>query len=553
MTTLLEDCRSAMAEEDWGSLRECSQALLLEEPDLPEAHYLHGLARYRCLEMAAAEESLCRAIYLAREIPASYVCLTQLLVCDKRFDLAREIVDEAVKNCAPTPDWLTKLVEPVNTFDPGVALDLIDRALEIEAENPAAACKKLELLQAAGDEVAAGRFLENYCSTFGSHPNSRVLRAIQAQHMGDRTLALEIYKDLMAEYPDDEGIRFNLGRLYGEQGDQDSQLQALAPYLTCSSGFPAAEILLAYALFARRQFKEAFRLYERRDKVGWRPVAPIPRASKWDGSPLTGKRILIVYEQGYGDVLMGSRYVSALKKKADQEGAKAIGMLCHHQLYSFFAHSRSCKDIALHLEMPAPGSYDCHIPLLSIPVRLEQDIQHPIPHQADFETPSFLKKKWSQILGKTEKARVGIVWKSISSALNAQEKSLPEADFLALLHKTPSIEWIVFAPGIANPDVPELRDLSPHVQDFADTAALMEQLDAVVSVDTGPAHLAGCLEIPQILLSQFQPDWRWAHDTRGFSLWYPTTSVITQARRGDWSSAVDPAVKALIRRLQQHP
>lgn len=541
-----------MAEEDWGSLRERSQALLLEEPDLPEAHYLHGLARYRCLEMAGAEESLCRAIHLAQEIPASYVCLTQLLVCDKRFGLAREIVDEALKNCALTPDWLIALAEPVSTFDPGIALELIDRALKIEAVNPAAACKRLELLHAAGDEDEAKRFLEDYFSKFGSHPNSRVLRAIDAQHTGNVGLALEIYKALVSEYPDDHGIRFNLGRLYGEQGDQDSQLEALAPYRTGSGDFPAAAILLAHSLFARGQFKEAFRLYERRDRVGWRPVAPIPRADKWDGSPLTEKRILIVYEQGYGDVLMASRYIAALKDKADHERAKAVGMLCHHQLYSFFAHSRGCKDIALHLEMPPPGSYDCYIPLLSIPARLDQDIQHPIPHRRDFETPPFLKEKWRQALGETAKARVGIVWKSISSALNAEAKSLPEAVFLALLHQVPGIEWIAFAPGISTPDVPGLRDLSSHILDFADTAALMEELDAVVSVDTGPAHLAGCLEIPQILLSQFQPDWRWTHDSaNGSSLWYPTTTVVRQNRIGDWSSAVDPAVEALMRRLQR--
>lgn len=546
LTSSLEKCRLALATQNWAELRKLGYTAVLEAARSPEANYYCGLACFHCFELAKAEEHLCRAIYLAPAHPAAYVALVQLLVFDKRPELAKEILDRALSNCPAHADWLIPLAETVVVFSPELALSLAEKSLGNDPANPAAACKKLELLLVTTDEIACQQFVESYARHFPKHPNSQVLLAMHSEYHGNLAKAYEIYASLLEKYPHDSGIRFNLARLLESLGRIDDLQKTLAPHRARTGEHPASEILLAHSLFSTANFQDAFFLYENRDKIGWRPIAPIPHAMKWEGESLTGKSILMVYEQGYGDMLLGSRYIPLLAERAFSEGALRVGMLCHSQLYSYFVHTESCTDIDLCFEVPPAGIYDYYIPILSIHDRLK--LGDELPHMApnDFKAPSRLVKKWTERLGQSARPQVGVVWKSVSTARNAAEKSLPDELLSKLIEHCPKMDWIAFAPGTSSPERHQIRDVSNYVDDFADTATLMRCMDAVISIDTGPAHLAGCLGIPQILLSQHRVDWRWiTKPASNESVWHPETHVVKQAVKDDWESIIRPTANLL--------
>jgi hypothetical protein len=145
-------------------------------------------------------------------------------------------------------------------------------------------------------------------------------------------------------------------------------------------------------------------------------------------------------------------------------------------------------------------------------------------------------------------ARVGLVWAGNPRHENDANRSMPAATFAPLLEKR-NIALFSLQVGATDADKAWLRhtaihDLAPHLNDFADTAAVLGHLDLVISVDTAVAHLAGALGRPVWLLLPFVPEWRWMLD-RADSPWYPTMRLFRQAAPGDWAKLMARVAAAL--------
>jgi ADP-heptose:LPS heptosyltransferase len=148
---------------------------------------------------------------------------------------------------------------------------------------------------------------------------------------------------------------------------------------------------------------------------------------------------------------------------------------------------------------------------------------------------------WRHELGHTAKPRVGLVWSGNAAHRNDRNRSIAFAEMLAVIGDW--AQWTSLQRDVRESDAPLLassgnvRHLGGRLRDFADTAALIELMDVVVTVDTSVAHLAGAMGKPVWILLPHVPDWRWLLD-RDDSVWYPTARLFRQPTSGDWTSAI---------------
>jgi hypothetical protein len=198
---------------------------------------------------------------------------------------------------------------------------------------------------------------------------------------------------------------------------------------------------------------------------------------------------------------------------------------------------------------PRPAA-DLQCPLLSLPLALGTSYET-IPGRTPYlDVPPAYGRKWRGSLGGHAKRKIGIAW---SGRIQQNEtRSMPLAA-LEPLFALDGIDWIVLQPDLsaderaaldAHPRAASIHRFDARIGDFADTAAIIERLDAVVSIDTSIAHLAGALRKPLWLMLPFAADWRWFDgDTR--SPWYPGATLVRQPRPGAWGEVVDAVASEL--------
>ena len=193
-------------------------------------------------------------------------------------------------------------------------------------------------------------------------------------------------------------------------------------------------------------------------------------------------------------------------------------------------------------------AFDLHCSLLSLPHAFRTTLET-IPAQIPYVSAAPNRMKhWAEVLGDPERPRIGIVWAGSATNKNDHNRSAALADFAAL--RDLGAEFISLQKELRPADMPACEELGvrhfgTELTDFAETAALLANVDAVVSVDTSVAHLAGALgKDVWILLPFYGLDWRWLLD-RNDSPWYPTARLVRQKRDEPWSTTITAALEAI--------
>ena len=338
-------------------------------------------------------------------------------------------------------------------------------------------------------------------------------------------------------------------------GKYDEANIAFQKALSIQPNDPNTLYNLSRLQLAQENYQEGWKNYESR----WlREDAPpslfnsIPRLSAQEN--IDGKHILIWCEQGLGDSIQFARYVLPLK----QRGAH-ITLAVQPQLIELLSGLAGIDSIMSYAD-EAPAECDFQIPLMSLPFFfMEASIPEPIvtPYLKSNPTKSQL---WQARLKCQPKLKVGLVWNGgflpghpKSWAIN-ERRNIPLAT-IAQLHNTPGIEFISLQKG--EPSESELISqkgiiwpsdnlsiYSTELANFSDTAALIESLDLVISVDTAVAHLAGALGKPLWILNRYDSCWRWPINQE-CTHWYPTARIFTQPRQGDWQSVIEKVASEL--------
>ncbi len=322
--------------------------------------------------------------------------------------------------------------------------------------------------------------------------------------------------------------------------------------LVIDPSYQLAHLNLGFLLLSQGRFDEGWVHHESRYSHGL-PDSGIPLPDlpypKWRGEPLTGKSLLVWLEQGLGDEIQFCRYLPELKKKW---GVRHITYVCKSSLKrlmetldgvdTVIGANERVSDMQPHdywtLPLSFPlywkgeaGTFPARIPYLKA---LPERINH-----------------WKPLLA-IDGFRVGLVWRGNAKHHNDDDRSLPGLSILAPLWSVPGVRFVSLQKGPGENDAGNppkgrpLLQLGPDIADFSDTAAIIERLDLVISVDTAVAHLAGALgKACWVLLPAFRTDWRWLRG-RSDSPWYPgAVRLFRQTRRGDWAPVIEAVRKAL--------
>lgn len=348
----------------------------------------------------------------------------------------------------------------------------------------------------------------------------------------------------------------NLGLTLVDLGQHEQALRSYERALALNPDFAEAHWNESLCLLQMGKLTQGWEKYEwrwqrNRIKAGQRGFAqPL-----WLGDfAIEGKTILLHAEQGLGDTLQFCRYTAMVAAL----GARVL-LEVPPELMRLLA---SLEGVAQLIEQGRPlPPFDCHCPLLSLPLAFRTElasIPATVPYLfADAQTSQRWAERIAPDAADDRHLKVGLVWAGGSRPhvaelrKNDARRSIT-LDALRPILKVPHVRFYSLQKGPASQQLthwPELGeqivDYTEELADFADTAALVANLDLVITVDTAVAHLAGALGKPVWILNRFDTCWRWMLE-RQDSPWYPSAQLFRQPALGDWDSAIQSARTALL-------
>lgn len=305
---------------------------------------------------------------------------------------------------------------------------------------------------------------------------------------------------------------------------------------------------LGRLLLFQGKYSAAWPYYESRyhpDIKGKSTIIPHLGFPQWQGESLAGKSLLIWPEQGYGDYIQFVLYVTLLKAR----GLSYLTLACPSPLIPLFETLESV-DAVISTAARIPHHDYWSFPL-SLPLHFATTLES-IPNTIPYlSTSPERMEHWYPHLPK-ETYNVGLVWRGNPAHSNDRNRSLPTIDLLAPLWSVPGVTFISLQKG---PEAEAMKGSTSHlpmllfgqdINDFADTAAIVAQLDLVICVDSAIAHLAGALAKPcWVLLPARNTDWRWLKE-RSDSPWYPgVMRLFRQTECKDWTGVISHVASAL--------
>lgn len=372
--------------------------------------------------------------------------------------------------------------------------------------------------------------------------------------------ALARYHDLLEMHPNDSGILYNTAFTLKKLGRISQAMPFYQAALARNPNHTEARFSLGLAHLTLGNFKEGWPLYEYRWKRNSQLTPRNFAQPQWDGSPLNGKTILIHAEQGLGDTFQFIRYVRKVKEQQQCSVIFAVQAALETIV------SRCCPYIDRVVTLSAiPTSFDVQIPLMSLPLIFNTDLDT-IPAQIPYLFPDeTLVKYWKQELATNTTIKVGICFQGNNKYSTAQLRAAVSAKSLLVNQFAPlsKIEGVTLYCLQKETGTEQLNQLSSHFTlkqfdetfdgahgRFMDTAAVMKNLDLVITVDTSIAHLAGAIGIPTWIILPEPADWRWMLN-RCDTPWYPTVKLFRQPTTGDWNSIIQTIQEELVSFVQK--
>ena len=356
---------------------------------------------------------------------------------------------------------------------------------------------------------------------------------------GNTLKLLEKYDDAVKAYskaiqlkPNYAEAYNNRGVIYKELSQMNLALKDLKKAISLKPDYPEANSTMGVTLLLTGNFSKGWEQYEWR----WKDLSDpsVIRSFKqplWDGKKsLKDKSILLYSEQGLGDTIQFSRYILLIKAL----GAKVI-LETHKELLNIVGSIDS--NITVILMGQTLPHFDFQCPLLSLPLKFGTGLKNiPSPNRYIWADKRIVPK-WKKKIGSQKKPLVGLAWEGNPLHKNDYNRSILLAELIPHLPK--KYEYIGLQKDIRESNLKTLKrssmidNLIDNNVSMDDTAAIIENLDIVISVDTSVAHLSASMGKPTWILLPFVPDWRWLLN-RNDSPWYKSVKLFRQEKRGNW-------------------
>lgn len=370
-------------------------------------------------------------------------------------------------------------------------------------------------------------------------------------YLGDKDEAEKHILHALELYPGFANAYCTLGNIHLARGLVEEAEAAYLRAITTVPDYASAQFNLSLVKLLKGDLLEGFALYEKRfmtsHVISFRGIQDMFRALKdklrWNGEQVTAKTLLIVTEQGAGDTLMMMRYLPLLK----QRGFDRLQVYCQPELVRLFQTIPEVDKVSSKADPLDLNGFDYYCPMMSSPYLFKTGLDN-IPATVPYlKIPEAEWSKWRSLLEGLSGLKVGLVWGGSNDNLVDKDRSIPISNF-STLATIRGMHLISLQKGEQAVQLAELGadciDFMEMCHDYLDTAALIMELDLVISVDTSVAHLAGALGKPVWLLNRFGSEWRWMLD-REDSPWYPTMRIFNQKEAGNWAPVIDAVVVEL--------
>jgi tetratricopeptide (TPR) repeat protein len=514
-------------------------------PDAPEVHYNLGLALRDLGQNDLAIECFRDASRLRPGFVDPYISLAAVLQAGGRTLEAIAVLRRVV---ALRPDHVEAHEALAAAFNElggwSEAEQHYQAVLRIDPTRLAAMQGLAEVLRVTGRTDAAEtqllRLLAEHPELAEAHNNLGNL----VHQLGRHDEAISHYRRTLELKPDLIVAYVNLGNAQKAKRDAGAAEGSYRTAIELDPDNADAHIGLATLLLRGGRLAEGWPELEWRFHVSSRAISFPERElgrRRWNGEPLAGRTLLLHAEQGFGDTIQFCRYVPEIARLGP------VVLEVPAAIVRLMSSLEGIKTVVAYGD-PLPG-FDLHCPLASLPLVAGTTLAT-IPATVSYlGIAAEAVARWRQRLEPMGGLRIGLVWggnprypndrwRSASLRQLAQLASVPGVTFISLQKGPPADQAATPPPGMT------LVDWTAELEDFADTAALVNALDLIISTDTSVPHLAGALGKPVWLLTSFDACWRWLLH-RDDSPWYPSLRLFRQSRLGDWRAPVEDVCAAL--------
>ncbi|MGN7610512.1 tetratricopeptide repeat protein [Magnetococcales bacterium HHB-1] len=568
LQSMLEEAIEAHRKNQLDHAHQLCTTIIANYPHSADAWHLLGLADMRQKQWSKAEKHIAKAIQLQPETAMFYSSMASLHWRQGTWTQAIKMAKEAIQRDPKTAEphytlgmvWRKqgKLPEAAAAFrqalliQPGYASALVELGADF-------------LERGAIDESLF--FFSHALKLKPNHPQGLANYGIALHEKGDIKQAEALFRQALSEDSESSVIRLNLaallvkqeqldeaithlnyvikhqpnsadalsklGVVFFKKGWLEKSIEMLQRALALDNTMAVTHYNLGLCYLMKGDWLRGFAAYEWRWKVDNFPSRP-RSGTPWKGPEEVVERLLVYTEQGLGDAIQFVRLIPKIRRYA-----KTIILECAEALIPLF---RSITAIDLLVSSKAPiDEYDRVIPLMSLPHILglqSKDLNtEEIPYLSI--EPDRLKQ-WQAHLLNLPKWRIGVVWQGNPDHRNDARRSF-SLEALQPLTTLENVHLYALQRGhgleqrAASSIGHAIHLISPDWHDFRDTAAIMMQMDLIITADTSVAHLAGAIGIPVWVAIPWIPDWRWMRDQNN-SPWYPTMRLFRQSKEGDWSS-----------------
>jgi Flp pilus assembly protein TadD len=529
----------------------CYQQALRLKPDYPEAHNNLGTVLTRQDKLDEAEACYQQALRLKPDDPEAHNNLGLVLARQDKLDEAVACYRQALLIKLNYPEAHSNLgnaLQEQGRLEEAVAC--YQQALRLKPDCPEVH-SSLGLVLARQDKLEeAVASLQQALRLKPDDPDAHnnLGHVLEKQDKLDEAMAR--FQQALLLKPDAPEVHNNIGIVLAKQGRLDEAVACYQEALRHQPDYPGAHWNRSLVWLQMGHFEQGWPGYEWRWKCKeFASLPPLDRP-QWDGSPLDGRTILVHAEQGLGDTLQFIRYAPLVQ----QRGGRVI-LVCQPPLIRLLARSPGIERLVAQGE-PLP-EYQVHAPLMSLPGLLGTTLES-VPADVPYlDAEPRLVEDWRHRLGSYPGFKVGIVWQGNRKFRSDRRRSVPLVQF-APLARVPGVHLLSLQKGAGCEQLPALQgrfpviDLGSQLDEttgpFMDTAAVMKNLDLVVTSDTATAHLAGALGVPVWVALHDIPDWRWLLH-REDSPWYPTMRLFRQTRPGQWEDVFHRIAGELQRRV----
>jgi tetratricopeptide (TPR) repeat protein len=537
--------------------------------DYVEAHNNRGAALTSCRRYEEALVSYDNAIALKPDYPESHYNRGNTLCALQRVEEALACFSKAI---ALKPDYAKA------HYNRGNVLADLRRHEEAVVSYGTAIALRADYAEAFANRGAALRNLRRYEEAVVDCDKAIAVQPDYAEAHNNRGMALHDlwrYQEALASCdmaialkPDYAEVHSNRGAVLRDLQRSEAALASCDKAIALKPDYAAAYCNRGVALGDLRRYAEALRSFNQAialrpdyadahanksflllrlgefaagwEEYEWRKKLDKPMADRsyqqpaWLGKPdIAGRTLFIHWDQGFGDTLQFCRYVRLVR---------ALGIRVVMSVQDALLPLLRQLEPAIQIigGNQAPVAFDYHCSLTSLPLALGTTLET-IPAEPGYlAADAKLRNEWAERLPPKRRPRIGLVWRG--SPVPNPYRSMRLTTLLPLLRD--DVEWICLQQELDEEGAALLRQdgriafVGDRLRDFSDTAALVDLMDLVITIDTSVAHLAGAMDKPVWVLLTDTPDWRWLTD-RNDSPWYPAARLFRQREAGNWDDVVD--------------